>query len=110
MNRLKLAALTLGLVFFTACSSYTVKTDYDPTITYSSYRTFDWYAASKKAKGKGSGTDPLLDKRVRVAVQAELESKGFTQETAHGAEQSRGRPGTDPQGRARHAREFPADS
>ena len=82
MNRLKFAALTLGLVLFSACSSYTVKTDYDPTITYSSYRTFDWYAASKKAKGKGSGTDPLLDKRVRVAVQAELESKGFTQETA----------------------------
>ncbi len=81
MNRLKLAVMALGLALSTACSSYTVKTDYDPTITYSSYRTFDWYAASKKAKGKGSGTDPLLDKRVRVVVQTVLEGKGFKQET-----------------------------
>ncbi len=81
MNRFYTAAVLMGLLLFSACSSYSVKTDYDPTITYASYHTFDWYAASKKAKGKGSGTDPLMDKRVRVAVQAVLEAKGFQQET-----------------------------
>lgn len=73
--------MAFGLALLAACSSYTVKTDYDPTITYSSYKTFDWYAASKRAKGKGSGTDPLLDKRVRASVQAALEGKGYSQET-----------------------------
>ena len=81
MDRWKIAAISLSLALLTACSTYTVKTDYDPTITYASYKTFDWYAASKKAKGKGSGTDPLMDKRVRVTVQAVLEGKGFRQET-----------------------------
>lgn len=81
MNRFKMAAAALGLALLTACSAYSVKTDYDPTIAYSSYKTFDWYAASKRAKGKGSGTDPLMDRRVRAAVQAVLEAKGFKQET-----------------------------
>ncbi len=81
MNCLRMIATVLGLTLFTACSSYTVKTDYDPSIAYSSYKTFDWYAASKRAKGRGSGIDPLIDKRVRVSVQAVLEAKGFRQET-----------------------------
>jgi hypothetical protein len=81
MNRLRLFSTAIGLALLTACSSYTVKTDYDPTISYTSYKTFDWYAASKRAKGKGSGTDPLMDKRVRASVQAALEAKGFRQET-----------------------------
>lgn len=81
MNRLKLIATACGMALLTACSTYTVKSDYDPTISYGSYKTFDWYAASKRAKGKGSGTDPLMDKRVRASVQSVLESKGFRQET-----------------------------
>lgn len=81
MNGLRTVSTIIGLVLYTACSSYSVKTDYDPAVTYASYRTFDWYAASKRAKGKGSGTDPLLDKRVRASVQAALEAKGFKQET-----------------------------
>lgn len=81
MSRWKIAATVVGLGLLMACSNYTVKTDFDPTVTYSSYRTFDWYAASKKAKGKGSGTDPIMDRRVRAAVQGVLEAKGFKQET-----------------------------
>ncbi len=78
---LQILATAFGMALFTACSTYSVKTDYNPTISYGRYKTFDWYAASKSAKGKGSGTDPLLDKRVRASVQATLESKGFRQET-----------------------------
>lgn len=81
MNRLKMIATVCGLALFTACSTYSIKADYDPTTSYASYKTFDWYAASKRAKGKGSGTDPLMDKRVRASVQAILEAKGFRQET-----------------------------
>ena len=81
MNHLRTSIAALGLALLTACSTYTVKTDYDPAATYATYKTFDWYAASKRAKGKGSGTDPLMDKRVRTSVQAVLEGKGFRQET-----------------------------
>jgi len=81
MNHIRMITTAFSLAAFTACSSYTVKTDYDPTATYASYKTFDWYAASKRAKGKASGTDPLMDKRVRVSVQAVLEAKGFRQQT-----------------------------
>jgi len=80
MNRSRTIAIAFGLALLTACSGYTVKTDYDPAVAFASYKSFDWYAASKRAKGKGSGTDPLMDKRVRVSVQTVLEAKGFRQE------------------------------
>ncbi len=81
MTSLKHALIPTALLFLVGCSSYNVKYDYDASAPYGSYRTFDWYAASKKAKGKGSGTDPLMDQRVRLAVQAQLQAKGFAQET-----------------------------
>lgn len=65
-----------------ACSPYTVKVDYDRTAPMSAYKTFDWYAASKRAKAEARGVeDPLMDRRVRLAVERELTAKGFRAET-----------------------------
>jgi hypothetical protein len=76
-----LAALTLGLL--AACTPYTVKVDYDAHAGYAAYKTFDWYAASARAKGRSAGVEnPIMDRRVRAAIERELAAKGFKNEKA----------------------------
>lgn len=63
------------------CSPYSVKVDYDRTVDMARYRTFDWYAPTPQARAKARGqADPLVDKRVRTAVERELAAKGYQQE------------------------------
>ncbi len=78
MRRLHLLSATPALLLLMACSS--VKYDYDVSQDFSRYKTFDLYAPGRHGKGGQGGEDGLMDKRVRVAVTAELQSKGFTQE------------------------------
>ncbi len=77
MRALPLSAALLSLALLGACSSYHVTYDYDVTASYGRYRTFDYYT-SKKGTG---GTTSLMDKRVRAAVEKELQTKGFAMET-----------------------------
>src|SRR5512133_4183691 len=60
-----------------ACTGYNVNYDYDVTTSFARYKTFDYYT-SKKGTG---GTTSLMDKRVRAAVEKELQAKGFVMET-----------------------------
>jgi hypothetical protein len=77
MRRLALPAALLSLLLLGACTGYQVNYDYDVTASFSRYRTFDYYT-SKKGTG---GTTSLMDKRVRAAVEKELQAKGFAMET-----------------------------
>lgn len=77
MRALSLSAALLSLALLGACSSYQISYDYDVTASYGRYKTFDYYA-SKKGTG---GTTSLMDKRVRSAVEKELQAKGFIMET-----------------------------
>jgi hypothetical protein len=77
MRALPLSVALLSLALLGACRSYDLSYDYDVTATFSRYRTFDYYT-SKKGTG---GTTTLMDKRVRAAVEKELQTKGFAMET-----------------------------
>jgi Domain of unknown function (DUF4136) len=73
--------VALGL-FLAACTPFQVHYDYDSRAAYSSYKTFDWYAASKYAKEKANGVEnSLMDRRVRFSVEKELKTRGFSLET-----------------------------
>lgn len=73
----------ISLLLLGACSPYSVKTDFDRSANYAAYKTFDWYAASKRAKAQARSMDsPIMDRRVRGAVERELLAKGFRLETA----------------------------
>jgi hypothetical protein len=78
MRPFRLAAALLPLVLLAGCSSYRVTYDYDVTASYARYKTFDYYTSKKKGTG---GTTGLMDKRVRAAVERELQAKGFVLET-----------------------------
>ena len=77
MRLFNLATALLPLALLVGCSSYNVTYDYDVTASYAKYKTFDYYT-SKKGTG---GTTSLMDKRVRAAVEWELQAKGFAMET-----------------------------
>lgn len=77
MRRLTLTAALLPLLLLGACTGYHVTYDYDVTASFGRYKTFDYYT-SKKGTG---GTTNLMDKRVRAALEKELQAKGFVMET-----------------------------
>jgi len=77
MRRPSFISALLSLALLGGCSRYHVTYDYDVTAAYGRYKTFDYYT-SKKGTG---GTTSLMDRRVRSAVEKELQAKGFTLET-----------------------------
>jgi len=61
--------LVFGVVA-AACSSMSVRTDFDRTVKFGKYSTFDFYAGPQ-------GMNQLMLKRVRRAVASELRAKGL---------------------------------
>lgn len=68
-------SLALGVALLTmlaACASTpTVHTDSDPSAQFSRYRTYTWLA-------QPDGVSPLAQQRIVAAVDAQLQSKGWT--------------------------------
>ncbi|HEU4951803.1 MAG TPA: DUF4136 domain-containing protein [Holophagaceae bacterium] len=80
MSRVR-TLLVFPLALLSACAPYNVRYDYDVTQDFSAYRTFDLYAPGRHGRAQGQGDEAsLMDKRVRAAVAAELQSRGFSRE------------------------------
>lgn len=78
-------ALLPAALLLTGCAAYSLKYDYDPGANFRAYRTFEWYAASKRARGQRNGSSEIMDRRVRAAVEQQLAAKGYAA-AASGAE------------------------
>lgn len=59
------------------CAALEVQTDYDPDIDFSRYKTYQWVPGPQKVTGNPRLDNPLLDKRIRSAVEKELAAKGY---------------------------------
>jgi len=78
MRRL-IVLLALGVVLMTAgCSQVLVQTDFDQTANFAALKTYEWYAAEPPVSGDVQSDYPMLDMRVRTAVDTELDAKGYT--------------------------------
>ena len=73
MKLLKFIPL-LGLFALTACSSIQVSTDYDSSVNFSQFKTY----AFMKSGIDDSPISELDKKRILKAVEAELNTKGYT--------------------------------
>ena len=81
MNKLIpcLAVLALSL----GCAGPEVHFDYDARATFQNFHSYDWYAPSREDLARAHGVqDPLMDTRVRRAVEAELATRKFRKETS----------------------------
>jgi Domain of unknown function (DUF4136) len=76
MRRITWLALASAAVSF-ACSGIRVTTDYDPSADFSDVRSYAWFDQSSGVQGDRADVTSLLDRRVRSAVDAELQRKGL---------------------------------
>ena len=70
----------LTLLLF-GCSSVTVSQDYEIGADFSGYRTFDWVSAEQPRTGDIRVDNPLMDARIRNAVEKKLLSMGYQIQT-----------------------------
>lgn len=70
------AALMASLI--AGCSTMEVQVDFDPDEKFSGLRTYGWIPATRKPTGDPRIDDnTILEKRIRRAVEGELNAKGF---------------------------------
>jgi hypothetical protein len=69
--------LTLSLAF-AGCTNFKVQTDHDPTVDFSSFKTFAFAGPAEMNKG-GIYDNTLTSKRIESAVVRELTGKGLRQ-------------------------------
>jgi hypothetical protein len=69
--------LSVSIFFLWGCSSFSYKTDFDPSIDMSGYKTYMWYAG-KMPDDDALSANPLIKKRVAAGVDKVLQEKGFS--------------------------------
>jgi hypothetical protein len=78
LRRLAAPAL-LALLLAPACASVRVSVDYAEQEDFSTYRTFTWLPRPQERTGDYRIDNPLLDERIRSAVERNLAAKGYQQ-------------------------------
>ncbi len=77
---LKLCALALVAVLGAGCSSTSFNSDFDPTVAFSGYQTWQWIEIVDPSIQLDRGMDQLVERRIKNAVQNELEAKGYNRD------------------------------
>jgi hypothetical protein len=71
-------ALVPVLALLAGCAGFHVKYDSDPHAPFATYKTFAWNPSAPKASGGAGGLDnPIMERRVRRIVEAELAARGY---------------------------------
>ncbi len=69
--------LAVSLFLLWGCSSVSYKTDFDPEIDFSTYKTYMWYAG-KMPDDDALSANPLVKKRVAAGIDKALQAKGYS--------------------------------
>jgi Domain of unknown function (DUF4136) len=72
------ACLVMG-----GCSTVEVQSDYDPAADFASLKTYAWYAEEQPTTGDIRVDNPIVDSRIRTAVETQLNAKGYTKVDAN---------------------------
>jgi len=80
MKKLSGLIAALLLLSLVGCSSISTSTDYDPTIEFTKYKTYMWYAGEMPADDELT-KHPLVKKRMANSIAKSLATKGFTEGT-----------------------------
>lgn len=71
----------LALLIFTACSTVKVSQDYNPNADFSTLLKFNWKNREQKKTGDARIDNPLLNTRIRNAVEHYFAEKGYQKAT-----------------------------
>ncbi|MFZ0243958.1 MAG: DUF4136 domain-containing protein [Desulfobacterales bacterium] len=86
MRIVKLAFCAVIIVGLAGCAGVKVNQDYEPGTDFSAYQAFDWKSTAQPPTGDIRVDNPLLDNRIRKAVDSTLETKGFNKTGRAGAD------------------------
>lgn len=75
MKKIKLILLVIIIFSFVGCSTIYVVYDYDVAADFNEFNTYKW----DMSKSDGAFKNKLLDKRLRHALNLELEARGYLQ-------------------------------
>jgi hypothetical protein len=78
-DRLKVGATLLMIAVIVACSGLQVTQDYDLSIDFGHYQTFAWAPDPSPGSGHALTDSPLMDRRIRNAIETTLKSRGYPQ-------------------------------
>lgn len=77
MKRFSRMVLSTLLIVILACSTVKVSQDYDPATDFSVLKTYAWKSEKQEPTGDVRTDNPLLDARIRAAVDRALSEKGY---------------------------------
>jgi hypothetical protein len=72
-----MAVVCVALAMLAGCSSVDVKTDYDPDVDFSKYKTYGWVGNNGVVEGSELASYPLAAKRVYESVNKILQERGY---------------------------------
>lgn len=70
-------AITVIMTLLSGCSTLKVSQDYDASYDFSGLKTFAWQDAVQPKTGDARVDSPLIDQRIRMAVEENLAGKGI---------------------------------
>ena len=70
-------SIMLCLIIFFGCSSVQVSQDYEPSANFSNLKNYKWQSTEQEKTGDIRVDNPLLDKRIREAIDHSLSEKGY---------------------------------
>jgi hypothetical protein len=84
MKKIKLFLLMafVGIALH-SCSSVSVKTDFDPDVDFTKYKTFKFYEG-KPITGDELAKHPLIKKRILASIKEEMIAKGYKYDEVNG--------------------------
>jgi hypothetical protein len=78
MKTLKILLTSLIIVSLYACSSVTIKSDFDPEYDFGSFKTYRWATDKEVSPNDELSKYPLVKKRAIAAIDKALSAKGLT--------------------------------
>ena len=72
----------LALSALAGCNGVKVWAEYDPTTDFSNLTTYGWATVAPTAPNDPRTENPILDARVRLALENELAARGFQEQTS----------------------------
>ncbi len=77
MRTYKKLILLIFIFIFWGCTSVRVSQDYLPETEFLDLKTYRWQSDKQKPSGNKRIDSPLLDKRIRAAIDRSLEERGY---------------------------------
>jgi hypothetical protein len=86
LRSILLAWIGVSLIALNGCTHIRVSADWDPSVSLREFRTFAWLPGSQRETGNVRLDNPLLDKRIRRAINQQLQIQGYSEAPASGAD------------------------